>query len=90
MWETEDTQVSPSDGQTLFHKNAYGRMRYAHDVIEIGPGSYVGTVEGPVQAAAADGVRVVWTFLTPERHSFSIRTYRGLLDARCGPGGLEE
>lgn len=77
VWETDDTCVMPVAGQTLFLKRGRGRMRYGHDVIEIGPGADSHRMWAMRDAETAPGhARILITFETPVEHRLSIRCRR--------------
>lgn len=75
IWETNDTAFAPLDGQILFLKSGSGRMRFATDCVEIGPGSAEHQIfrlrnSDPVP----DGYcRVIVSLLTPIDYRFYIR-----------------
>lgn len=78
-WETDDTATMPVAGQVLFLKRGMGRMRYGHDVIEIGPGHDAHRMWAMRDAEVApDSVRVLITLATPARHAWAIRCRRGV------------
>ncbi|OQY48394.1 MAG: hypothetical protein B6242_02525 [Anaerolineaceae bacterium 4572_78] len=79
IWETENMCLQPQAGQVLFLKQGLATMRYKNDVIQIGPGAmahHIYHMEGV--DSSPHNVRVLFTFVTPVDHRFSIRVYRGL------------
>ncbi|MGC8782123.1 MAG: hypothetical protein ACP5UQ_14775, partial [Anaerolineae bacterium] len=78
IWETADTRTKPVAGQVIFLKQGYAAMRYGHDAIEIGPGAAGhGMWQMREAEPAPDHVRVLFTFLTPVDHVWTIRARRG-------------
>lgn len=80
IWETADTRMKPTAGQTIFLKQGYGLMRYGSDTICIGPGAYGhGMWQMREAEPAPDHVRVLITFRLPVVQRFTLRVQRGWL-----------
>jgi len=76
-WETGDTATATAAGQTLFLKRGAGRMRYGHDVIEVGPGADEHRMVAMRDAEPAPAhARVVIALQTPADHTLRIRCRR--------------
>ncbi|MEZ4619557.1 MAG: hypothetical protein R2867_29190 [Caldilineaceae bacterium] len=80
IWETADTRMLATAGQTIFLKQGWGAMRYGPDVIHIGPGHLAhGMWQMREAEPASDHVRVLLTFFTPLDFTVQIRTTEGPL-----------
>ncbi len=78
VWETEDTRLQTTAGQTIFLKRGWGAMRYGPDLIRLGPGHLThGMWQMRDAEAAPDHVRVLLTFFTPLDFTVQIRTAEG-------------
>ncbi len=78
IWETDDTRLMTTAGQTIFLKRGWGSMRYGTDLIRLGPGHLThGMWQMREAEAAPDHVRVLLTFFTPLDFTVQIRTAEG-------------
>ena len=59
-------------------KQGYGRMQFGNDVIEIGPGANAHMYQQMRNSERVEPgyVRVLFTFVTPVDHMFSLRVRR--------------
>lgn len=79
IWETADTRLLATAGQTIFLKQGWGTMRYGPDTIRIGPGHLThGMWQMREAEPAPDHARILLTFFTPIDYVVQIRVRRGI------------
>lgn len=78
LWETGDSAFVTRPGQVIFLKNGHGRMCFGNDVIELGPGANAHMYQQMrnSEQVEPDYARVLFTFVTPVVHAFTLRVKR--------------